>query len=346
VAVPIDSPSRRRQRDSLSSARWVMLMVVLASCKARQLPSSTLLPEGVVACPSIVVAVTAGDGFVQGSTQVSAGPSVPDPRPLTYLWTASGGGFLDASQPSTTYFCPRLGDGPQTISLTASRGPCSVSERIVLICSALPPTDTGEGGAPGGGGRGGGGGRPGTDAGPVDAAAADATTDGADDAAAGDDGGGGGGIAMCGADDATTDEGDACNACTMANCYTIERMQSDVKSSGPPTDGCHHLTSDADRVLCEALYCCIRAHGCLVDGDATQCWCGDVDPVACSNGTLPPTGPCLTEFRAAAKTTEAAQIALRVVDPTVPVGGAVNLAACRFNYCSDRPNPACAPLAP
>lgn len=303
-------------------------------------PVSALPVAGVVACPSVAIGLAASDGIIEGRTTITAGPSTPDlTHPLRYAWTASGGSFLDASQSPTTYLCPPLGpDGPQTISVTATRGPCTVAQQIVVICFT-PPPDGGAGGEPGGneGSGGSSGGPPVTDAAPT----------------ASPDGGGGetgspadgpddGGMPTCGDDDATADEGDACNACTLANCSTLESSA----DRSQVTDGCRHLASESDRILCQRLYCCMRARRCVVGGDPTACWCGDVDSASCTSGSEPPRGPCLAEFQAAARTTDATQIALHTVDPTLALGGAVNLATCRSNYCSDPPTPACASLSP
>ena len=309
-----------------------------AACRGSA-PASSLPVAGVIACPSVAIGLGASDGIIEGRTTITAGPSTPDPaHPLRYAWTASGGSFLDASQSPTTYLCPPLGpDGPQTISVTATRGPCTVAQQIVVIC-LTPPPDGGAGGEPGGNEGSGGsfGGPPVTDAAPTD------SRDGGGETGSPADGSDGGGMPTCGDNDSTADEGDACNACTVANCYTLEAAGDPSKA----TDGCHHLASDSDRVLCQRLYCCIRAHRCVVGGDSTACWCGEVDPTTCTSGSEPPRGPCLPEFQAAAKSTDATQIALRTVDPTLAIGGAVNLVSCRSSYCSDPPTPACALLSP
>jgi hypothetical protein len=210
-----------------------------------------------------------------------------------------------------------------------------VAQQIVVICLS-PPPDGGPGGEPGGSvGSGGSSGGPPVTA-PTD------SRDGGGETGSAADGPDGGGMPTCGDHDSTADEGDACNDCTLANCYTLEAAGDPKKA----TDGCHHLASDSDRVLCQRLYCCMRAHRCVVGGDSTACWCGDLDPASCTSGSEPPRGPCLAEFQAAAKSTDATQIALRTVDPTLAVGGAVNLVSCRISYCSDPPTPACAPLSP
>ncbi len=56
----------------------------------------------------------------------------------------------------------------------------------------------------------------------------------------------------------------------------------------------------------------------------------------CVTDNSPPTqanGPCLQEVFAAGKSTDAATINLRFIDPIFPLGRAVNLAACHSNFC-------------
>jgi len=283
-------------------------------------------------CPSVVLEVAATDGVIEGGAGVNAGLASADPSgPVTYSWTASAGFFLDATSSRTTYECPRVGgSGPQTITLAATRGLCTVTQQVVVICTEPAPADPGAGGV--GPVRGGAAGAPGRseDAGQGDAG--DGAVDGASEA----------GVTLaCGVADSTVDEGDTCNQCTLANCTTLEN------ASGPKaviSAGCHHLTSDAARVACERLYCCIRAHGCLIasTGDPTPCWCGDTDPTACFLGTVPAKGPCLEEAQSAAHTTDLGQINQSQVDPSLPIGGAVNLAICRATFCSTPPTPECA----
>ena len=83
-----------------------------------------------------------------------------------------------------------------------------------------------------------------------------------------------------------------------SNCTILENVKKDVM----PTAGCHHLAADRDRQACEALYCCMRTHRCVVNGDPTPCWCGTADPNRCANGADVANGPCLAETQAAAGT--------------------------------------------
>ena len=59
----------------------------------------------------------------------------------------------------------------------------------------------------------------------------------------------------------------------------------------------------------------------------------------------PPSGPCVREINDAAGSTDATVINDRLTEAAYPLGGAINLAACRSVYCSklgDPPNPVCA----
>ncbi len=111
------------------------------------------------------------------------------------------------------------------------------------------------------------------------------------------------------------------------------------------TDGCAVFGSTPDRALCENLYTCLVAPthpgtsipgSCTIGGDPSRCWCG-TNLATCVTDNAPPTqanGPCLQQILAAGKSTDAATINLRFIDPAFPLGRAVNLAACRSNFCS------------
>jgi hypothetical protein len=114
----------------------------------------------------------------------------------------------------------------------------------------------------------------------------------------------------------------------------------------PGTDGCDAIADATDRAACEALYACMTAPThpgdatysgpCIFQGDPLGCWCGS-NPTTCVTDNAGPTranGPCLQQVFAAAKSMDAATINLHFIDPNLPLGRAVNLAACRSNYCS------------
>jgi hypothetical protein len=333
---------RERARDfsTAVSLTWLSLGVLVPACDAPSPTGVPLVPAGRTQCPSLVLSISAGEDEVRDDATVSAGAPAADPSgPVSFLWSATAGSFADPGAASTRYRCPRSSSTSlQTITVSASRGPCTVTQQIVVICAGFTAGGAGSGGTLGGG-AGGAAGTDGPDAGADPDVGAQAGDGGGDAADAGREGGdASGGFLTCGLADSTIDEGEACNRCTLDNCTTLESARRDV----PVTDGCHHLKSDADRVRCQALYCCIRAQHCVVQGDATPCWCGTTDAVACMQGTEPPNGPCRSEFQAAAGTAEVAQIALEMIDPTLPIGGAVNLATCRASFCAEPPAPACA----
>ena len=297
----------------------ISLVSGVTSCRnpASPLPSA---PPGTVRCPRVSLEVSSFDSEIGTSINVSAGAAESGAGgPVTYSWTAGGGRFDNPSAAATAYSCPRSGGaGPQIISVSASRGPCTVNQQVVVVCLEQS-VDAGLGGSPDEGGLGGAGGESGK---------GDAAVDGGDAA---------GGEAACGIDP-TIDEGNACNQCTNSNCTTLENAKPHVTV----TDGCHQLASEAQRLSCQALYCCIRSSRCVVDGDPTACWCGSADPTNCALGTELANGPCVKEIAQAAGTAQPSQIALRMIDPTFPVGGAVNLATCRATFCASPPTPACA----
>ena len=123
-----------------------------------------------------------------------------------------------------------------------------------------------------------------------------------------------------------------CEQCTTDNCF-------------PATDGCDQIADPTDKQLCENLYTCLAAPThpgttvpgtCTTQGDPLQCWCG-TNPTTCVTSNTPPTqanGPCLQQIFAAAKSTDAATIKLRFIDPNFPLGRAVNLTSCRGSFCS------------
>ena len=286
-------------------------MVGLIGCRTSNEPLPT---AGVIVCPSLSVDVSSFDVVYGGSIELTAGP--PDSSggsPIVYQWSGSGGQFSDAGARSTTYHCS-AGAGPRTIALTARRVSCSVSASLVIVCDEEI-----------------------IDAGVIDSADdiapddANGNDSGAEDSGAAETGG------VCGPDP-TIDEGATCNECTLANCTILENVKKNVM----PTAGCHHLAADRDRQTCEALYCCMRTNRCVVNGDPTPCWCGTADPNRCATGADVADGPCLAEAQAAAGTKQQPEIAARVVDPTLAIGGAMNLAICRASFCADPPTPACA----
>jgi hypothetical protein len=303
--------------------RLVALALLAGATSCRDQPRATSDANASVRCPSVALEISSFDSELGGAIEVRAGAADPGPgAPVVYAWSATAGAFDDPTALATAYSCPPTGDaGPQIIRVSASRGACTVSQQLVVICFA-PLVDAGaggEGGSTGGDGSGGAAGVGGAGAGA---------------------GGGGGGTSTpdggCGIDP-TTDEGNSCNQCTAANCTILENAQPDV----PPTAGCHHLASDRERQSCQALYCCMRSNRCVAGGDPTPCWCGSADPTECARGQAPANGPCAREIEAAAGTTEAPEIALRLIDPTFPLGGAANLAICRATFCATPPSPAC-----
>jgi hypothetical protein len=120
-----------------------------------------------------------------------------------------------------------------------------------------------------------------------------------------------------------------CDQCTVDNCV-------------PSTDGCDAITDPADKALCEAVYGCFTtpSNACVTQGDPLKCWCGS-NPTTCVTSNNDPTkanGVCLSAVIAAARLTpatyDAATIKQRFVDPSYPLGRAVNLTSCRGSFCN------------
>ena len=284
-------------------------------------------------CPSLLVNASPSAARVGGQVAVAVHPSDDDPADrLTYRWAARAGSFANAMASDTFYTCPGPESaGPQTITVSASDGTCTAAQSVSISCFAVSDAaGTGSFGDSGAGGNDGG-----------------RLADGGADASGGRDqmggaGGGAGGSNVGGAagactGDPTTCEGEACNTCTFKNCV----ISANTASSGTrPTDGCDFYTSDAQRTRCKNLYACISASRCAEagDGDPHRCWCGGANIDQCALGTVPAGGPCVQQIIDAAGSTDPPIINLRFVDPDFPLGGAMNLAACRATYC---PNPVC-----
>ena len=119
--------------------------------------------------------------------------------------------------------------------------------------------------------------------------------------------------------------GSTCDTCTADNCV-------------PSTDGCDGIADIGDKALCEAAYACFvdPENNCVNQGDPLKCWCGS-HPTTCVTSNTPGTqadGPCLQQVFAAAKSTDAATIKQLFVNPSVPLGRAVNLTSCRGTFCN------------
>jgi hypothetical protein len=129
---------------------------------------------------------------------------------------------------------------------------------------------------------------------------------------------------------------DVCSA-TAESCFNCD----------PTVTGCDLFTDPADKALCEAVYACFVAPThpgaanftgfCFgAGGDPLPCWCG-TNQTTCATSNAPPTqanGPCLQQIFAAAKSTDAATVQARFIDPSFPLGGAANLAICRGQFCA------------
>ncbi|MES1205402.1 MAG: PKD domain-containing protein [Pseudomonadota bacterium] len=114
------------------------------------------------------------------------------------------------------------------------------------------------------------------------------------------------------------DQGSAeCTACTEMYC-------------DPTSDGCCTLSDPGDIALCQAAVTCYLTKACTLGGDPTHCFCGDSGP-SCSTA---PTGVCLPEVQAAAKSDDPSEILARFISRDFPLGRANNLLTCRLGVCS------------
>jgi hypothetical protein len=145
------------------------------------------------------------------------------------------------------------------------------------------------------------------------------------------DGGGDAGAACTPGADPTTCEGQLCNQCTFDNCDTLTRT---TTLGGVPIAGCDFYRTDLEKTQCQKAYACMRDRGCVRNSNPLPCWCGDVDPSLCEPGTVAGNGPCRTEIMNAAGSDDPVTVDERLIDPSFPIGGAVNLATCRSVHCS------------
>ena len=253
-------------------------------------------------CPDLVVLASPAQARVGETIALSAHSS--DPALLSgfsFAWSASGGDLDDATLAAPTFRCPGR-ESPGPEIIQVTAGDGRCQYTRQLAVSCLALADGG---------------------GPTTMVKVDAG-------------------AMCTVEaDPTTCEGDACNQCTLNNCDTLARVNSE---DGSPNAGCDLYRDDDDRKLCQRAYACIRDFGCMRNSDPRLCWCGTVDPEACDRGDIPGNGPCRQQVFDAAKSDDPAVYNDRLTDPTYPIGGAINLATCRSRFCSllgDEPSNAC-----
>ncbi len=136
--------------------------------------------------------------------------------------------------------------------------------------------------------------------------------------------------------------GTACDQCSFDSPMDVCSLSPDgCDNCVAATDGCDMLTDPTQRQQCEDAYGCFTdpKNACESGGDVRPCWCG-TNPETCSTDNVAPTaanGPCLNFVTVAAGLTaatyDAATISARLVDPTFPLGRAVNLVICRSSFC-------------
>lgn len=260
-------------------------------------------------CPYITgISASTLEASVGGSVAINVTATDLDGDAITYAWTQTGtsGAVAAPASASTTFNC--TGTGLSTLSISVSDGKCgdALMAAIPINCVAAPGAGTAGTSAAAG----------------TNGAAGTTATAGTNGAAGTTAAGGTTGAA--GTTVACTEQGSAsCQSCTAGNC-----------SVGPTgTDGCCGLADPADVALCQALSACIgtNASTCVSSGDPTGCFCGTVGGDCFSTGVAD--GVCAPQFRAAAKTTVPATILERFVSPVFPIGRAVNMTACRGNFC-------------
>ena len=250
-------------------------------------------------CPTASLEVAPTMVRVGQSLRATANASDLDPNDanLIYKWTATSGFFGEDGEPEATFTCDTA--GPVTITLAVSDGSCVTTATAPVFCVAI--RDGGAEGGAGGGGTGTGG--------------------------SGGGGGGGGLVNTCPAAEPTRGT-PACPTCVMGNC---------ALGTGPgAVDGCCGLASEADQLLCQALYACFSANAatCTSGGNPTVCFCGTAPTAStCWAVQGAANGPCVNQAYAAGKTADPVALQQRFISPMFPVGRAVNLMACQGSLC-------------
>jgi hypothetical protein len=322
------------------------------------------VPTSIVAIPS--------SAPLGGSISLIGTYSDLDGDKVTFSWSQNPivGSFGALTSDRTTFICNSV--GVATLSFEVSDGNCAKAGTMTVACLAAGTGGSGMGGSSAAGGSDGSGGSGvGGDNG-VDAAVgtggsgaggalgvggitatggsgAGGTGLGGSAGGSGAGGSGAGGAMVC--TDPTHCDSLACEQCSFGQ----KPGEPDLCGTSP--DGCHScdetvagcdgFTDPNDRTLCQNLYACLVAPthpgaasfadgSCLgTFGDPLPCWCG-TNLITCATANTPPSqanGPCRQQVFAAAKTTDAPTINAHFVDPTLPLGAAVNLAICRGSFC-------------
>jgi hypothetical protein len=120
---------------------------------------------------------------------------------------------------------------------------------------------------------------------------------------------------------ATPERVAACHACEDKN-----RGGLCVKNMG-----CDGLTGE-DRVLCDNLRSCLRAHAECNTTNPAFCFCGEAKGLECITA---PKGPCVKEAIAATKTDDMMKASERFFRPEFPSGRASQVSACHIRACKD-----------
>jgi hypothetical protein len=95
--------------------------------------------------------------------------------------------------------------------------------------------------------------------------------------------------------------------------------------------GCDGLNGE-DRVLCDSLRSCLRAHPECNTTNPAFCYCGEAEGIKCLST---PKGPCAKEAIAAAKTEDMMKASERFYRPEFPSGRATQVSACHIRACKD-----------
>jgi hypothetical protein len=70
--------------------------------------------------------------------QINVGAVASGVRPINYLWTATGGSFVDPSSPITEYRCEEAGQQDLTIAISDGTASCTDERTLTVTCLGEP----------------------------------------------------------------------------------------------------------------------------------------------------------------------------------------------------------------
>jgi hypothetical protein len=105
---------------------------------------------------------------------------------------------------------------------------------------------------------------------------------------------------------------------------------------------CSDYATAAEQAACDSVRRCVRQTNCAAIKGISYCFCGDADLGGCRAGMDGPVGPCKKAIVAGFPAgTSSADMLSRLVDVSVPAGGAMALVQCDHDLCASQCIPYC-----